>query len=63
MELTNILIILAVILLLVIIIIILLLIIFLNLGNFLNVNEDPVISDVIVVLSGDNLPRTDYGVM
>jgi len=37
-------------------------IMFLNLGNFLVVNEDPVKSDVIVVLAGDAGGRTDYGI-
>ena len=42
--------------------IVLLVIVFLNLGNYLVVNEDPVQSDVIVVLSGDDGARTEFAV-
>ena len=58
MELKSIIIILAI-----IIIMIFLIIILFNLGNFLIVDEDPLKSDVIVALSGDNLPRTNHSVM
>jgi uncharacterized SAM-binding protein YcdF (DUF218 family) len=48
---------------LVICLLIVLLLVFLNLGSFLIVNENPVMSDVIVVLAGDTGGRTAYSVM
>lgn len=35
---------------------------FVNAGDFLVVSQEPVKADVIIVLGGDNILRTDYGV-
>ncbi len=35
---------------------------FVNAGRFLVVSQEPVKADVIIVLGGDNILRTDYGV-
>ena len=43
-------------------VLVVLIIMFLNLGNFLAVSEDPVKSDVIIVLAGDTGDRTAYAI-
>jgi uncharacterized SAM-binding protein YcdF (DUF218 family) len=44
------------------VVVLLLIALFINLGDFLMVNETPVKSDVIIVLAGDDGPRTAYGI-
>jgi len=42
--------------------IVIIIVLILNAGNFLIVKENPVKADVIIVLGGDNILRTDYSI-